>query len=438
MYIRTSILLLLAFTGSLTIAPANAQLIILRYTALQAGQRIEMDSILIQNTTLGCDTTLYYPDTALIIGATSTGHHALGIADGISLNAFPNPASGQVGIEVQIASEGPLEVSVGDLAGRRMAAWSGHAYPGILRFSFMTGMEHIYLLTARSEAGTVSQRIINIAKNRSVPAALHYEGSTPTVRERKSTTASGPFSIAAGHYMRCVAYKDSLATVLKMAMLNLSTDTFYFGIYTVCGLAPVVSYADRDYVTVDIGNQCWMAENLDIGTFISSVNTGTGHSDQTNNGITERYCYANDSNRCRIFGGLYEWGEAMAYSTTAGAQGICPPGWHIPTDAEWTTLINLLGGEANAGGLVKAGNAMYWNAPNTGADNLSGFNAYGAGSRWSAGTFNGIKNYAYFWSSTVQAGIYAWHRVARYNGGDFTRANAGHTAGESIRCLKNN
>jgi hypothetical protein len=96
------------------------------------------------------------------------------------------------------------------------------------------------------------------------------------------------------------------------------------------------------YNTVKIGDQCWMAENLDVGTII------TGITNQTDNGTTEKYCFNNDPLNCALYGGLYQWNEAMQYVTTPGTQGICPTGWHIPTNAEYQTFSTAVGGDGNA------------------------------------------------------------------------------------------
>jgi len=86
-----------------------------------------------------------------------------------------------------------------------------------------------------------------------------------------------------------------------------------------------MEYEGKTYHTAQIGTQCWLKENLNVGTFISSRIL----EDASNNGIIEKYCYGNLLNNCDVYGGLYQWGEAMKYSTTEGEQGICPSGWHI-------------------------------------------------------------------------------------------------------------
>ncbi len=100
-----------------------------------------------------------------------------------------------------------------------------------------------------------------------------------------------------------------------------------------CGDALVDSRDSQSYATVQIGTQCWMAENLNIGTIVISG------SNQSDNDTIEKFCYNDNTSYCdTYYGGLYQWHEMMQYVTTAGIQGICPTGWHIPTDAEWCVL----------------------------------------------------------------------------------------------------
>ena len=94
--------------------------------------------------------------------------------------------------------------------------------------------------------------------------------------------------------------------------------------------------------TVKIGNQTWMAENLNVGEWILSNNPG-----QSTNQIIEKYCYVDDANNCELYGGLYKWNELMQNSTQESVQGICPNGWHIPSDYEWYILENFVDSTIN-------------------------------------------------------------------------------------------
>ena len=196
-----------------------------------------------------------------------------------------------------------------------------------------------------------------------------------------------------------------------------------------CG-QPITDARDgKSYNTVLIGAQCWMAQNLNIGTRIN------GSQVQTNNQVIEKYCFGDLESNCDIYGGLYQWDEAMQYVTTAGVQGICPAGWHLPTDAEWTTLTTFLGGESVAGGKMKETGTTHWSSPNTGATNTSGFTALPGGNRGSNGSFYGLTYYAYFWSSSESSSSNAWYRILYYNS---ETVGQGYTKspGFSGRCLK--
>jgi uncharacterized protein (TIGR02145 family) len=159
-----------------------------------------------------------------------------------------------------------------------------------------------------------------------------------------------------------------------------------FSIYQVsinpCPGIPTINYSGQTYNTIAIGDQCWMKENLNIGTLINVT------LDQSNNSIIEKYCYNNDSIKCSIYGGLYQWDEAMQYTTGEAAKGICPIGWHIPTWNEFTILSTSISN--NGYNLEEIGQGF--------GTNVSGFSALLAGTSYN-GTFNFFNSDAFFWSS---------------------------------------
>jgi len=194
-----------------------------------------------------------------------------------------------------------------------------------------------------------------------------------------------------------------------------------------CG---TISYGGQTYNTVIIGSQCWMKENLNIGLRIN------GSSNQEDDNVIMKYCYDDDPDNCTEYGGLYQWDEMMQYETTPGVQGICPSGWHVPTDAEWTTLTTYLGGESIAGGKMKETGTTHWLTPNTGATNESGFTALPGGYRYYNGDFYSLGNYANFLSSTENSSTYAWGRDLSYSNASVDRYDSNKTNGFSVRCLK--
>ena len=191
-----------------------------------------------------------------------------------------------------------------------------------------------------------------------------------------------------------------------------------------------IVYGGKTYHSVIIGVQCWMKENLNIGVAI------LGTQDQTDNGVIEKYCYNNLVLNCDIYGGLYQWNEMMQYVTTPETQGICPAGWHLPSDDEWTTLTTYLGGVLVAGGTMKEAGLAHWVAPNTGATNSSGFTALPGGQRYIDGSFYDLTSYANVWSSTQYSSTNAWLRYLGYDNDDVYRTNFNETQGFSARCLR--
>ena len=131
----------------------------------------------------------------------------------------------------------------------------------------------------------------------------------------------------------------------------------------------------------------------------------------------------------------------MQYLTAEGVQGICPTGWHIPTDAQWTTVTTFLGGESVAGGKMKskgtieAGTGL-WYSPNTSATNESGFTAVPAGNRGLDGTFHYVGHYGYWWSSSETNTSGAWHRDLSYSTSSVWRIDDDKNAGFSVGCLR--
>ena len=199
----------------------------------------------------------------------------------------------------------------------------------------------------------------------------------------------------------------------------------------ICGSNVTDTRDGKTYPTVSIGTQCWFAKNLNVGTKVF------GSSNQLNNSIIEKYCYNDDDANCAVYGGLYQWDEAMQYSTTAGAQGLCPDGWHLPTDLEWTTLLTFLGGESIAGGKMKEAGFAHWYTPNTGATNSTGFTGLPSGLRIMDGTFSSITGYIGMWSSTLDGPNVPWYRYLGYAHEGAFLGSSNKAFGFSLRCLHN-
>lgn len=270
-------------------------------------------------------------------------------------------------------------------------------------------------------------------------------------------------------------YPVNVGNVVTQSIIGLTCNTTYYyrvrgkngcgyGTYSnimtattgACGAAPYcnlnstcsgsVIYSGETYPVVQINNQCWLARNLNVGTYT----TGS----QTNNGSAniEKWCYGQNQTNCTEYGGLYTWDEAMGWSqsvnstTLPGPQGICPIGWHIPTDYEWMCLeMNQGMSQANAattgnrgtseGGALKETTTLHWSSPNTGATNTSNFTAL-PGGYYNGGSSFFINTSGNWWSATESSSGFAWSRTLANNLAVIGRNSANQDLGYSIRCVK--
>jgi len=216
-----------------------------------------------------------------------------------------------------------------------------------------------------------------------------------------------------------------------------------FSVPPPCGSDFIDSRDSKMYQTVKIGEQCWMAENLNVGTKINGVD------DQTDNGTIEKYCYNNDEGSCDVYGGLYQWNEMMGYESSSssdpsGVRGICPSDWHVPSDAEWKELELYLGMSqsevdntiwrgTNQGDKLKSTSG--WNSGGNG-NNSSGFSALPGSSRNLIGEFHHKGSIAHYWSATELNNYDAWERMLFVYYKDIGRDEDNEGNGFSVRCIR--
>jgi uncharacterized protein (TIGR02145 family) len=277
------------------------------------------------------------------------------------------------------------------------------------------------------------------------------------------------------HAVRVLASSPVTDTYTDASKIAASTDMTVSGGQLTLSVAPwacgdtlVDTRDSKEYDTVQIGNQCWMAENLNYGTMTAGANSQG--SDCPSVAETEKYCYSDTESNCTSDGALYQWAQAMCGAASCNGtgappndacaspvQGICPDGWHIPSHYEYTTLEREVCDSGTCatdfpydisttdwrgtdeGGQMKGtticGTYPCWNSPNTGATNSSGFTAWAAGYRSTDGSFSGRGTYAFLWSS-LESGSNAWRR-ALYSGNAAVSRNAlSKLYGFSVRCVQ--
>ncbi len=184
--------------------------------------------------------------------------------------------------------------------------------------------------------------------------------------------------------------------------------------------------------TIQIGTQKWMSKNLDVAFYrngdpIPQVTDPTAWAGLTSGA----WCYYNnDPIQGSKYGKLYNW-----YAVN-DPRGLAPQGWHIPSDAEWTTLDNTLGGSSVAGGKMKEPGTLNWTTPNSGADNSCGWAGLPGGSRNFDGAFNNVGSLGGWWSSKENSPTNAWLRGLNSNNGSLGRFTTTKQLGFSVRCIR--
>jgi uncharacterized protein (TIGR02145 family) len=219
----------------------------------------------------------------------------------------------------------------------------------------------------------------------------------------------------------------------------------------------VTDYDGNEYNTIQIGGQLWMAENLATTHYSNgtALVDGSGAGD-INGDFTTKYYFAPENNGSNVptYGRLYTWaaimnGASSSNSNPSGVQGVCPSGWHVPSDSEWKELEMFLGMSQSAadatdwrgtdeGGKLKDTGTTYWLSPNTGATNESGFTALPAGGRDASGNFSNVGYYTDFWTTReyVDNTEGAWYRYLQNDASTIYRTAGYKPYATSVRCIK--
>ena len=270
-----------------------------------------------------------------------------------------------------------------------------------------------------------------------------------------TATITTPTSPTSGVTGLAVAGTATLRWTISNSPCTPSTDDVVITTTSCCG-DPFTDARDGNvYNTVLIGSQCWMLENL--AYLPSVVGPATG------DGVTPYYYVygyngtslsaAKATANYTTYGVLYNWpaamnGAASSSSSPSGVQGVCPAGWHLPSDAEWCTMENaveagtdpgcsLAGWRGvNTGGALKQTGTTLWTAPNTGATNSSGFTALPGGYRSPGGAFFSVGYYGYWWSALESSATLAWYRYLHYSNAQVYHSTITKANGFSCRCVK--
>jgi len=405
----------------------RSQIITITFEGTVNGASTPLDSILAMNLTQGGDTTIYFPDNELVLdGTAGIGHTD---RQGIAMQTLPNPFAGSTEVALN-ATSGELLLTMHDALGRQLAGYTANVAAGVHRFRVNCEGPGMHLLTAVQDGVRRTVRLMATEGN-GASDLLYMGGSERAVP--KSDRAL--FTWAPGDELRYIGYATSggvlhSATIDEIPVAS-ATRTFVMAAGTVCPNSPNVTDIDGNvYASVQIGSQCWMAENLRTsqnsdGSTIPNITDNTAWTQLS----TGAWCnFANNPANDATYGKLYNW-------YAAANPNICPQGWHVPTDAEWTVLSTYLGGENVAGDKMKA--TTLWNAPNTGATNESGFSGLpGAGRDDLNGYFSSLGYHGYWWSASESGAEFAWYRYLFSNFAGVYRYYNSKKKGFCLRCVR--
>ncbi len=387
----------------------SVPLLELTFTAVDSAAYVQLDSIKVMNRTQGGETMIYWPDTTLSLEinpgdlllyvgyATFSTVSIPEVNDDISFFSvyqnFPNPMADRSEISMYIPHAGKVNLMITDLQGKVVLRTERQLDEGHHSFRFIPGGSNFYFLTTSWNGISRSVKMISAGQNDGKTCSLDYIGGDKVRRELKASRQTNDLIVRQ-------------SGILDSPEEN-QTYTFQFATNIPCPGTPTVEYEGQVYNTIQIFSQCWLKENLNVGTMIP------GTMEQSDNGTMEKYCYDNEQDSCTKYGGLYQWNEMMQYTTQQGVQGICPPGWHLPTDEEWKVLEGAVDSQYGIGDLqwdilsdyrgfdagsnLKTTSGWYYNGNGT---DLFGFSGLPGGLRFNWGGFSNKGGSGYWWSST--------------------------------------
>ena len=467
-----------------------AQTVSVTFTGRDAqNQYLPLTRVEVSNLTKGWQETLYWPDTMLTM-TDGTGIEDVKTQNFASLQLSqnnPNPFDGTTDVLLSVADAGALTVEIADIYGRLVETQNIASLPiGNHQFRIALSSTGTYVMTVRQNGETATIKMVNNGGGNG--NKIEYAGMVgannysplPQPKHAHRGATDNPFD--PGDQMEYVGFAMQNGTEVEsshvvQAQESSQTVVLTFGDGAPCsGMLTVTDHEGNIYNTVQIGNQCWMRDNLrtttspSTGTYLVSTADTTGTFAFT--GKQARW-YNNDSATYAPmnYGLLYNWnaavdtfntaygetsvntsyGNAVSVSFSGNRRGICPAGWHLPSDAEWTQLTDYVSSQpeytcvGNSSYIAKAlASETGWNSSTrtcaVGNDqttnNASGFGAVPAGLHWYDG-FNYAGCLAHFWSST-EIGLYdAWYRgLAYYDPGVGWSDVYDKDDGFSVRCLR--
>lgn len=418
----------------------------LTFTADFNNSYAQLDSVKVYDLTQNTESLHIWPDTVYFIEVFSNDEFLfIGYSDDYNVGVqeyeidsegfklfpgFPNPMVNSTIITLSIPKNGDVYLEIYDILGRKLNSYNRPLEKGTHKFKLSSVSEKMIFVAAHWENTIQSIKILSLSPQSGANSLLEYLGNSRNIPVFKTASLNPGIPIESGIW--------DIPSQSK-------TYTFQFAKNIPCIGHPTVSYEGKVYNTVQILSQCWLSENLNVGSRIN------GDLEQTNNGAVEKYCLNNVEDSCSIYGGLYQWNEMMNYNQAGDTNTICPPGWHVPTDIEWQILEGVADSYYGIVDSIWTSNWLYrgfdqalnlksttgWYSYGNGLD-IYGFNALGGAHRFTYGTFPpNTMVYGSYWSSSKKWPSYLplFRRFAYFENGLHRGSTSGQN-GFSVRCIK--
>jgi len=408
------------------------------------GSATAVDSVEVKNLTQGTNLTLPGTDTLHLIG--TQGIYGLTI-NNESMRVYPNPMHGQAELSFYAKKAGNTTLIIYDIAGKKVLQTGGDLLQGTHKYQ-LTGLKQgIYLIKICEDGYVYTAKLIS-QNTTSGEAKIKYIGNEKSetfTSTRKRTKASISMAYTTGDSLRFTGYSGNDSTIVLDAPNTSKTITFTFTAF-ICGTSTITDIDLYTYNTVSIGSQCWMKENLKVTHYRNGIEIpNLTDNTQWENDTSGAYCCFN--NDCPTYNTTY--GKLYNWHAVNDAGGICPTGWHVPSDSAWTTLTDYL---TNNGYGYQFGHDIAksmastsgWTISSTAGtigndqsnNNSSGFTALPGGYRYVTGPFYYVGDFGEWWSSTEASINYAWRRSLHYTYSSVSIYDDNKNIGHSVRCIK--
>lgn len=413
----------------------------LTFGAGNNGQVFPLDSILVKNLTQNDEVMLYSPENSLVLVITTIGDNQLTRNPRFEISdVCPNPVTAHAFFKVRIPEKDEVEISMTDISGKQTGFFKEVLPSGIHLFSVIPGNACLYLVTVRYQGNFQTTKMISQPDKSNQNCVIGYEGIVDVQVPSKSGNLYTDLVFQPGDELLMVGYSGGGESGLADSPEESRGYYFEFATNIACPGLDSLLYERQWYHTIQVFGQCWMKENLNVGTKIQ------GSAIQTNNGTIEKYCYGNSDAMCTTYGGLYVWGELMEYSLEPRSRGICPEGWHIPTDAEMSILEGAADSYYEIGnpvwentGVRGSDNGLHLKAATTWIQNGNGLDTFdvtilGTG-YWFEGGFSDLGDNACIYTSSTSENLPFYHAFSFASNQSFRNLST-WAIGVPVRCLK--